>query len=446
MKICLLLFALVGEKKTQGQLVFQQLQHNYGTLDLASGLVSQFVITNTGAQEVEVQKLDAGKGFTWTFSNTFLRPGQSDTLTLIFRPRKAGPVNEKIVVYFENGVKPITLEMKGEVKKTAENGYQIYYRNIDPLSLRPVELPYHVFTVQQKDTKMPIPDAFVQIMDGGEVAFSGYSDKEGKVRALLNLGEYEIRTRADGFIQVRFSHQLVKTAQQTDILLIPDVEAPPILASTNNSSVPSDTSTSETQKAKEDTGAMPISKYAANNLVLIIDVSTSMGAGPMLPLLKKTLKSLVNTLRPIDRISIITFAERAELILPSTPVENKALIIGLIENLHTEGLTYPNKCIEMGYATLTMNYVHEGANQMFLFTDGILNTRTKDEQILATMKANTVKLNTSFTVIGLGKNDKAAPRLMELAQKGGGDFFMVTQESEINEAIVGSVMKRSMRP
>lgn len=429
-----------------GQVIFQQLQHNYGTLDLASGLVSQFVITNIGAKEVEIQKLDAGKEFTWTFSTTFLGPGDSDTLTLIFRPKKAGPVNEKITVYFEHGVKPIILEMRGDVRKTADQGYQIYYRNIDPMSLMPVAIPFHVFKVRQSEAGPPLTDAFVQILDAGEVMFSGYSDKDGVVKTLLNIGDYEIRATADGFKPLKFEQKIFKTAQEVEIVLDQIEGEPGPLASIQKTVIPSDSQVVfDTDTQAVDTGLMPIRNFSPNNIVLVIDVSTSMGTGPLMPLMKKTLKSLVQSMRPIDRIAIVTFAERAELILPSTPVQEKERILAIIENLHTEGLTYPNKCLEMGYATLTMNYVNDGANQMFLFTDGVINLRVRDEEVLANMKANAFRLNTSFTIIGLGKNDQAAPRLKEIAAKGGGDFRMVMKEHEIQDALLGSIMERSRK-
>ena len=80
-----------------------------------------------------------------------------------------------------------------------------------------------------------------------------------------------------------------------------------------------------------DTESLP-----ASNLVFLIDVSGSMQTPDKLPLVKQSLRLLVNELRPRDRVAIVVYAGAAGLVLPSTPGSEKTRILGAIERLEAE--------------------------------------------------------------------------------------------------------------
>ena len=59
--------------------------------------------------------------------------------------------------------------------------------------------------------------------------------------------------------------------------------------------------------------------YEVITLVFLVDVSGSMNSTNKLPLLKSSLKLLVQQMRAQDRIALVTYAGRAGVVLPSTP-------------------------------------------------------------------------------------------------------------------------------
>ena len=61
----------------------------------------------------------------------------------------------------------------------------------------------------------------------------------------------------------------------------------------------------------------------ATNLVFLLDVSGSMNEPNRLPLVKKSLRLLVNTLRPDDQVGIVVYAGASGLALPSTRAAHK---------------------------------------------------------------------------------------------------------------------------
>jgi Ca-activated chloride channel family protein len=75
------------------------------------------------------------------------------------------------------------------------------------------------------------------------------------------------------------------------------------------------------------------------NLVLLIDVSGSMAPPDRLPLIKTALRMFVDTLRPDDRLAIVTYAGSIGIALPSTPARQRDVIQRAITGLSAGGST-----------------------------------------------------------------------------------------------------------
>ncbi|MBC7426242.1 MAG: von Willebrand factor type A domain-containing protein, partial [Bacteroidia bacterium] len=69
------------------------------------------------------------------------------------------------------------------------------------------------------------------------------------------------------------------------------------------------------------------------NLVFLVDVSGSMQEENKLPLVKQSLKVLIENMRPSDHIAIVSYAGAAGLVLASTSCFEKEIINKAIDNL-----------------------------------------------------------------------------------------------------------------
>src|SRR5690606_34387680 len=85
-------------------------------------------------------------------------------------------------------------------------------------------------------------------------------------------------------------------------------------------------------KAKD----IPSAQLPASNFVFLIDVSGSMYAANKLPLVKSSLKLLVDQLRDQDRVAIVTYAGTAGVKLESTSRSEKMKIKEAIDELRSE--------------------------------------------------------------------------------------------------------------
>jgi Ca-activated chloride channel family protein len=118
---------------------------------------------------------------------------------------------------------------------------------------------------------------------------------------------------------------------------------------------------------------VPAERIPAANLVFLIDTSGSMQSPDKIELLKQALAQMVNALRPQDRVSIVTYAGSAGLVLPATPGGDKATILAALEQLYAGGSTNGGAGIELAYATARQNYIDGGVNRVILATDGDFN-------------------------------------------------------------------------
>jgi Ca-activated chloride channel family protein len=94
-----------------------------------------------------------------------------------------------------------------------------------------------------------------------------------------------------------------------------------------------------------------------NNLVFLIDVSGSMQPPNKLPLLKQSLRLLVQELRPVDRIAMVVYAGNAGLVLPSTPGSEKEVILDALESLEAGGSTAGGAGLRLAYKVAQENHL-----------------------------------------------------------------------------------------
>jgi len=87
------------------------------------------------------------------------------------------------------------------------------------------------------------------------------------------------------------------------------------------------------------TRSLPPGQRRAAHLTFLIDVSGSMASKDKLPLTKQALRVLVDALQQGDTVGIVTFATTVKVALPSTPVEDKAKIMAVLDGLRTGGNT-----------------------------------------------------------------------------------------------------------
>ncbi|MCE6987631.1 VWA domain-containing protein [Dyadobacter sp. CY323] len=174
----------------------------------------------------------------------------------------------------------------------------------------------------------------------------------------------------------------------------------------------------------------------ASNLVFLVDVSGSMMEQNKLPLLKQAFKLLADQLRPEDRISIVTYAGAAGLILPPTPGNEKMKIKEALDNLEAGGSTAGGEGIELAYDTAKENFLPKGNNRVILATDGDFNVGISSESELQHLIEEKRKGGIFLSVMGFGMGNYKDSQIETLADKGNGNYAYIDNMQEARKVFV----------
>ncbi|HOI80624.1 MAG TPA: von Willebrand factor type A domain-containing protein, partial [Petrimonas sp.] len=185
-------------------------------------------------------------------------------------------------------------------------------------------------------------------------------------------------------------------------------------------------------KAKE----IPSETLPVSNFVFLLDVSGSMFSANKLPLVKASMKLLVNNLRPKDRVAIVTYAGAAGEVLPSTSASDKQKIMEALDNLQAGGSTAGGAGIQLAYKIAEKNLVKGGNNRVILCTDGDFNVGVSSPTELESLIESKRKSGVFLTVLGYGMGNYKDNKLQTLAQKGNGNHAYIDNLQEANKVLV----------
>lgn len=174
----------------------------------------------------------------------------------------------------------------------------------------------------------------------------------------------------------------------------------------------------------------------ASNLVFLIDVSGSMYSQNKLPLLKSSLKLLVQQLRPEDRVAIVTYANQTREVLPPTPGDRKATILQAIERLEAAGGTNGGDGIRHAYRLAAQHFMPNGNNRIILATDGDFNIGDCSPEALENLITEKRESGIYLSVLGFGMGNYKDNRAQVLAEKGNGNHAYIDNLMEAKKVLV----------
>ncbi|CAG5067345.1 hypothetical protein DYBT9623_00065 [Dyadobacter sp. CECT 9623] len=172
--------------------------------------------------------------------------------------------------------------------------------------------------------------------------------------------------------------------------------------------------------------------FAANNMILLLDVSSSMNSPFKMPLLKRSIKSLLTLLRPEDQITIVLYSGKARVVLKPTSGSKASEIARMIDLLQSDGDTDGNEGIKLAYKTANKSYIRGGNNRIVLATDGEFPV---SDEVLEMIKQNASQ-DLYLTVFTFGRNANTGQKLKKLSQLGQGTYAHVTEGSADLQLII----------
>jgi len=172
------------------------------------------------------------------------------------------------------------------------------------------------------------------------------------------------------------------------------------------------------------------------NLVFLVDVSGSMDRREGLPLVKSTLKLLVDSLRDQDRVSLVVYAGESRVVLKPTSGTDKVKIRNAIDQLNAGGSTAGASGIELAYQMARQSYIEKGINRILLATDGDFNVGVSDFDSLKQMAVDQRKSGVSLTTLGFGVDNYNEHLMEQLADAGDGNYAYIDNLLEARKVLV----------
>ncbi len=176
-----------------------------------------------------------------------------------------------------------------------------------------------------------------------------------------------------------------------------------------------------------------------SNLVFLIDVSGSMQSGLKLDLVKRSLRLLVNELRPQDRVSMVVYAGAAGLVLEPTSGARKATILEALDRLEAGGSTAGGEGLRLAYDVARRNFVEGGNNRVILATDGDFNVGESSDAAMTRLVERRREEGTFLTILGFGRGNLQSTKMQEMAQNGNGNYAYIDGLPEARKVLVGEM-------
>ena len=179
------------------------------------------------------------------------------------------------------------------------------------------------------------------------------------------------------------------------------------------------------------------------NLVLLIDVSGSMGGSDRLPLLQQGLRLFADQLRENDRVSIVTYANGTQVALEPTLGRDKQKIVDALDGLRAAGGTAGGDGLQRAYALAERHRDPKAVNRVILATDGDFNIGITDPKQLERFIADKRKSGVYLSVFGVGTGNLNDALIQRLTQSGNGNAAYIDSLLEARKAMqeeLGSTM------
>ena len=167
------------------------------------------------------------------------------------------------------------------------------------------------------------------------------------------------------------------------------------------------------------------------NVCLVLDRSTSM-QGEKMDVVKSAAIQVLRNLRPQDILSVVTFSDRAEVVIPASFYQERSRLEAKIQMIKPSGATEIYQGLEAGVKEVMRSLDSRRVNHLVLLTDG--HTYGDEQQCLA-LASKVAEHGIGISAMGIGKewNDIF---LDVLATRTGGSSAYIAQPQDIKRLLL----------
>ena len=167
------------------------------------------------------------------------------------------------------------------------------------------------------------------------------------------------------------------------------------------------------------------------NVCLVLDKSTSM-KGEKMDVVKSTANQILRNLRQQDILSVVTFSDRAEVIVPAAYHQDRTRLEARIQMIQPSGATEIYQGLEAGVKEVMRSMDSKRINHLILLTDG--HTYGDEQECLA-LASKIAERGIGISAMGIGRewNDIF---LDILATRTGGSSAFISEPKDIKRLLL----------
>jgi Ca-activated chloride channel family protein len=154
-----------------------------------------------------------------------------------------------------------------------------------------------------------------------------------------------------------------------------------------------------------------------------------------LPLLKQSLRMLVEQLEDEDTVSIVVYAGAAGAVLEPTPGAQRGKILAALENLSAGGSTAGGEGLRLAYSLAEQSFDPDAVNRIILATDGDFNVGVTDDERLEDFVARKRESGIYLSVLGFGQGNYNDALMQTIAQAGDGTAAYIDSLNEARKVL-----------
>jgi len=181
---------------------------------------------------------------------------------------------------------------------------------------------------------------------------------------------------------------------------------------------------------------IPADSRPPANLVFLVDTSGSMNSPDKLPLLKKSLRMLVEQMGDKDSVAIVAYAGSAGVVLEPTAGSERRKILGALDAFRASGSTAGAEGIRQAYALAEGNFKDDAVNRVILATDGDFNVGISDPKRLEDFISRKRETGVYLSILGFGRGNYNDLLMQKLAQAGNGNAAYIDNLMEARKVLV----------
>jgi Ca-activated chloride channel family protein len=171
-------------------------------------------------------------------------------------------------------------------------------------------------------------------------------------------------------------------------------------------------------------------------LTFLVDTSGSMAQPNRIGRARTALRLLLDQLAPRDRIQIVSFDDKARLVLGPTAATEKKAILKAFDQLQCNGSTNLEDGMRRAYQQAATAFLPGGENRVILISDGVANLGSDNAQDILQQVEAFRKQGVTCSVFGVGEGSYNDAMLEALANKGQGVYRFLDTDEEVKRVFV----------